>query len=77
MGTLRAFRKGFRSGLKKAGADSEAIEYLLGHSQGLIDTYTDPDALPLREAVDKIPALGELDGEGNVIPLRKTGAGEG
>ena len=56
-----AFRKGFRSGLKRAGADTEALEYLLGHQLGSGEegTYTDPDALPLREAVDLVPAVAE------------------
>ncbi len=51
-----AFRKGFVSGLKRAGADDEAVEYLVGHSLGLRGVYTDADALPLREAVALIPA---------------------
>jgi len=50
-----AFRKCFRSRLKQLGADSEAVEFLIGHSQGLVDTYQDPDALPLREAVALVP----------------------
>jgi len=53
-----AFRKGFSSGLKRVGADDEAVEFLLGHSLGLRGVYNDPNALPLREAVDMIPALG-------------------
>jgi len=52
------FRNGFVSGLKRAGADDEAVEYLVGHSLGLRGCYTDPDALPLREAVNHIPAIG-------------------
>ena len=54
-----AFRKGFRSGLKRAGADSEAIEFLLGHKigEGEQDTYTDPASLPLVDAISEVPAL--------------------
>ncbi len=52
-----AFRKGFRSGLTRAGADSAAIEFLLGHDLGLVGVYTDPEALPLRAAVNLIPPL--------------------
>jgi hypothetical protein len=54
-----AFRKGFRSELRRAGGDSEAVEYLLGHrlGRGEEGTYTDPDALPLRATVDLIPDL--------------------
>lgn len=51
------FRKGFRSGLKRLGADGEAVEYLIGHYLGLVTVYTDPEFLPLREAVDLIPPL--------------------
>lgn len=57
-----AFRKGFRSGLTRAGADSSAVEYLLGHNLGLVGVYTDPEALPLRAAVDLIPPLTRLAG---------------
>jgi integrase len=53
------FRKGFVSELKRAGADADAVEFLVGHSLGLRGVYLDPDALPLREAVNLIPALGE------------------
>lgn len=52
-----AFRKGFVSELRRAGADPDAIEYLVGHSLQLRGVYTDPDALPLREAVALIPPL--------------------
>lgn len=54
-----AFRKGFRSGLKREGADKEAIEYLIGHiiGEGEEGTYTDPDALPLLETIRKVPPL--------------------
>jgi len=51
------FRKGFKSGLKRLGADGEAVEYLIGHDLGIVGVYTDPDALPMREAVDRIPPL--------------------
>ena len=52
-----AFRKGFVSGLKREGADTDAVEHLVGHSLGLRGIYTDPDALPLREAVALVPPL--------------------
>jgi len=51
-----AFRKGYVSGLKRAGADDEAVEVLVGHSLGLRDIYRDADALPLRAAVAKVPS---------------------
>lgn len=51
-----AFRKGFVSGLVLAGANREAVRYLVGHSQGLDGVYTDPASLPLRETVELIPA---------------------
>lgn len=53
-----SFRDGFVSGLKRLGADDEAVEALVGHSLGLRGRYVDPDALPLREAVALIPAFG-------------------
>ena len=53
-----AFRKGFVSELKRAGADADAVEFLVGHSLGLRGVYIDPDALPLAAAVERIPALG-------------------
>jgi integrase len=55
-----AFRKGFRSGLKRLGADDMAVEFLLGHSLGIAGVYTDPDAMPLRDAVDRIPPLTQM-----------------
>lgn len=54
-----AFRKGVVSGLKAAGADIDAIEVLVGHKlPGQRSVYTDPNALPMREAVALIPAIG-------------------
>lgn len=52
-----AFRKGFVSGLARAGVDREVRQYLVGQSTGLSGIYTDPDALPLREAVAKVPTF--------------------
>ncbi len=52
-----AFRKGFVSELKRSSADTDAVEFLVGHSLGLRGVYTDPDALPLRETIAKIPPL--------------------
>lgn len=52
-----AFRKGFVSGLKRAGADSDATEYLVGHSLGLKGIYTDAESLPLVAAVAHVPPL--------------------
>lgn len=53
-----AFRRGFVSGLRRAGADADAVEYLVGHSLGLRGVYTDPDALPLVDAVAHVPPFG-------------------
>ena len=50
-----AFRKGFVSELKRAGADPDAVEFLVGHSLGLRGVYIDPDALPLAHAIGRIP----------------------
>ncbi len=55
-----AFRAGFQAELKAAGADTEAVEYLVGHSRGDVrERYVGPDALPLVEAVALVPAFGE------------------
>jgi integrase len=53
-----AFRAGFESGLKRLGADTEAVEFLVGHSRGIRERYVGPDALPLVEAVRLVPAIG-------------------
>lgn len=52
-----AFRAGFMAGLKRAGADDEAVRFLVGHSRGVRASYVDGTALPLREAVDQVPEL--------------------
>jgi len=44
------------------------VEFLVGHSLGLRGVYTDPDALPLREAVELIPPLGAAE---KVCPFGK------
>lgn len=59
-----AFRKGFATELKLLGADSEAVEYLIGHSAGIRNVYVDPRSLPLVAAVALVPALPpDLTGE--------------
>ena len=64
------------SGLRKAGADPDAVEFLVGHTLGLVGVYTDPEALPLLEAVRLVPEVPERlyrDGAGKlaeVVPLR-------
>lgn len=53
-----SFRHGFCSELKRAKADVEAVEHLVGHKlPGQRPTYVDPRSLPLVEAVALIPAL--------------------
>lgn len=56
-----AFRRGFISGLRQAGADWQAVEYLVGHVlPGMQAPYIDPwIALPLVEATKRVPALPE------------------
>lgn len=66
---FHALRKCFVSGLKRAGADDEAVEYLIGHSLGLRGVYTDPDSLPMRDAVALVPAVGSS----NVITIKRRG----
>lgn len=50
-----AFRAGLQSGLKRLGADDEAVKQLVGHARGVRDRYVDVDSLPMREAVALIP----------------------
>lgn len=54
-----AFRAGFVTGLKRLGADDEAVEVLVGHSIGLRGLYTDPEAQPMKQAVALIPPLSQ------------------
>ena len=50
------FRAGFQSGLKKLGADDEAVEQLVGHDLGVRgESYIDPTALPMVEAANLVP----------------------
>lgn len=56
--SAHCFRKGFRTELKSAGVDSEAIEFYCGRSTGIRDAYTDPRALSIRTLVAAIPPLG-------------------
>ena len=58
-----AFRKGFVSELKRAGADADAVEFLVGHSLGLRGVSIDPDALPLADAIGRIPDVPRFDGD--------------
>lgn len=53
-----AFRSGFVTGLKRLGADSEAVEFLVGHGGDSVrGRYLDPSALPLVDAVRLIPPV--------------------
>lgn len=64
-----AFRYGFESGLKRLGADSEAVEHLVGHSvKGARAYYIDRGALPLREAVDLVPPIERVLAP---VPMRR------
>lgn len=65
-----AFRKGFITELKRAGADADAVEVLVGHKlPSLRGIYTDPRAMPMQTAVALIPPLGPGDDAKNVIDL--------
>lgn len=54
---IHCIRKTFVSELKKAGADDESVEFLVGHSRGIREHYLDTFALPLRETVELIPPI--------------------
>jgi integrase len=72
---LHAFRHGFVSGLKRAGCDDEAVEYLVGHAdaaaaKGTRGSYVDADALSLAAVVANVPAYVAPSGpSSNVIPM--------
>ena len=68
-----AFRKGFVSGLRRAGAEADAVEYLVGHSLGLRGVYVDATALRLREAVDLVPERTTAQPSFGGSPVRTTG----
>lgn len=57
--TDHAFRKAFVTELRRAGAETDAVEYLVGHSSGIRAHYLDADALPLREAVALVRPIGD------------------
>lgn len=53
-----AFRAGFVSGLKLLGADTEAVEHLVGHSRGSVrERYASPESLPMVVAVGLVPPI--------------------
>jgi integrase len=57
-----ALRKAFISGLKRLRADIDAIEFLVGHKRpGQRSVYTDPESIPMREAVALVPKIGRAD----------------
>lgn len=66
-----AFRKAFVTELRRAGADPDAVEYLVGHSSGIRGVYTDPSALPLTSTVALVSPCGITTGSSNVVALRK------
>ena len=59
-----AFRRGFKSGLLGLGAHPDAVDYLQGHAlgSGSRGRYIDAAALPLREALAMVPAIGSVRG---------------
>lgn len=72
---IYCIRKTFTSELKSRGADSEAVEYLLGHSLGIREHYLDAVALPLREAIELIPTYTPRTDQRNEQPLTQIGGG--
>ena len=67
-----AFRKAFVTELRRASADPDAVEYLVGHSSGIRGIYTDPSALPLVKTVGLVEAIRITAGSSNVVALRKS-----
>jgi len=63
-----AFRGGFKTGLLRAGAHPDAIDFLQGHrSSGSRGRYIDGSQLPLVEALALVPVIGQAGG--NVVKL--------
>lgn len=55
---VHALRRGFITGQLEAGAQADAVEYIVGHSLGAVRSrYVDPSRLRLAEAVAKVPPL--------------------
>jgi integrase len=57
----KAFRRGFTSRLKTAGADTESVEYLVGHKiESVRASYLDTSAMDalMAAAVRKVPGIG-------------------
>jgi len=69
-----AIRRAFETNLKRAGADTEAVEYLVGHSiPGARGHYLDPRrALDLTEAVKLVPPVARSRA---VLRLERLGDG--
>ena len=61
-----AFRKGFVTNLRQAGADHGSVEFLVGHDPGITGVYTAGRALKLREAVDLIPPVQAVNSAGGL-----------
>lgn len=66
---LRAFRRGFKSGMLASGAHPDAIDFLQGHvSRGARSDYIDPwVAFDLRGIVASVPVVGAS--EANVVRM--------
>lgn len=67
-----AFRRGFKSGLLQLGAHPDAVDFLQGHAlgSGSRGRYIDGAALPLRETLAMVPAIGSVRGESeNLVSL--------
>lgn len=64
------FRAGFFTGLRRAGADKDAIQHLVGHSRGAVtEAYDDPHSPALLKAVGLVPELHGV--KTNIIQLEQ------
>jgi integrase len=70
------FRKGFKSGLLRHGADPAVRDYLVGHHQGVDAHYLDLVEIA-RESVDLIPPVQPPPGAGKIVDLAKAAATAG
>lgn len=62
-----AFRKGFKTGLMRLGADRDVRDYLLGHHRGIDENYIET----LEQARDAVQQLPPLACDHRVISLEK------
>lgn len=75
---VHCIRKAFVTELKRRRADTESVEFLVGHTQGIREHYLHSVALPLRDTVELIPPISsrhERTDHDNIQPITQIGEG--